>query len=46
MKNYKSKNKVKNADFEKGIQSWDYFNLNRNNLLNLITTEEFQTLYL
>ena len=46
MKNYKSKNKVKNADFEKGIQSWDYFDLNRNNLLNLITTEEFQTLYL
>lgn len=45
MKNYKSKNEVKVANFEKGIQDWDYFDSNRNHLLNLITTKEFLTLY-
>jgi hypothetical protein len=45
MKNSNLGNKVKNIDFEMGIVSWDYFDFNRNNLLNLITVEEFKTLY-
>ena len=45
MKNSNLGNKVKNIDFEMGIVSWDYFDFNRNDLLNLITVEEFKTQY-
>lgn len=45
IKNYKSGNPMKTADFDLGISDWNYFNDNRNDLLNLITVDEFKLRY-
>jgi len=33
------------GDFNLGINNWDYFDMNRNELLNIITVDEFKILY-
>ena len=45
IKNYNSGNPIKTSNFDLGINDWNYFNINRNDLLNLITVDEFKLKY-
>jgi hypothetical protein len=45
IKNFNSGNPIKTANFDLGINDWDYFDKNRNDLLNLITVDDFKLKY-
>ena len=38
-------NKCNNDNLQQGLESWEYFNKNRNKLLNLMSADEFKTTY-
>jgi hypothetical protein len=46
IKNVKQSTNVKVEEFDKALEDWNYFDINRNRLLNIITEDEFYNIFI